>query len=239
MTWSILARDAGTGEVGAAVATRFFAVGALCLRAEGRVGAIVTQALVNPMLALAVLSHLRAGAAPDAAVHAVVDADPGRRARQLHVLGADRASLRHTGEDCVDWAGHVEGSDVSVAGDMPAGAEVVEATRDAFLAGAGAPLAERSIAAPGAGEAMGGDKRGKRSTALVAVGEEDPYPDLDLRVDDHPDPLAEPRRLHGVAQNHFAHHRRFLAGRGHPGVFDRGAIDVAIGRATTGASSKA
>ena len=145
MTWSILARDAATGEVGAAVATRFFAVGALCLRAEGRVGVAATQALVNPLLAPAALA-----------------ADPGRRARQLHVLGADGASFRHTGEDCVDWAGHVEGPDVSVAGNMLAGAGVVEATRDAFLAGAGMPLAERLIAALEAGEAVGGDKRGKQ-----------------------------------------------------------------------------
>jgi uncharacterized Ntn-hydrolase superfamily protein len=237
MTWSILARDAGTGEVGAAVATRFFAAGALCLRAEGQVGAVATQALVNPMLALAALSRLRVGATPDAAVHVVVEADPGRRARQLHVLGADGASFRHTGEDCVDWAGHVAGPDVSVAGNTLAGVEVVEATRNAFLAGAGAPLAERLIAAPEAGQATGGDKRGERSTALV-VGE-DPYSDLDLRAHDHPDPLTEPWRLHGVAQTHLVHRRSLLARRDHPGVFGRAAIDAAIAQATTGASSKA
>lgn len=238
MTWSILARDAGTGEVGAAVATRFFAVGALCLRAEGRVGAVATQALVNPMLAPAALDLLRAGVAPEAAVRAVVEADPGRRARQLHALRADGVSFRHTGEDCVGWAGHVEGPDVSVAGNMLAGADVVEATRDAFLASAGMPLAERLIVALEAGEAMGGDKRGKQSAALVVVGE-DPYPDLDLRVDDHPDPLAELRRLHGVARTHFVHFRRFLAGRDHPGVHDRAAINAAIAQATAGEAAKA
>lgn len=235
MTWSILARDARTGEVGAALATRFFAAGALCLRAEGRVGIVATQALVNPMLAPAALGYLRAGAAPEAAVRAVVEADPGRRARQLHALGADGASFRHTGEDCVDWAGHAEGADVSVAGNMLAGAEVVEATRDAFLADAGMALAERLIAALEAGEAKGGDKRGKQSAALVVVGE-DPYPDLDIRVDDHPDPLAELRRLHGVARTHFVHFRRFLAGRDHPGVFDRAVINAAVARAAAGAS---
>lgn len=231
MTWSILARDARTGELGGAVATKFFAVGALCLRAEGRVGVAATQALVNPMLAPAVLGHLRAGAAPEAAVRAALEADPGRRARQLHAVAANGASFRHTGEDCVDWAGHVGGTDVSVAGNMLAGARVVEATRDAFLANAGAPMAERLLAALEAGEAMGGDKRGKQSAAIVVVGE-DPYPDLDIRVDDHPDPLAELRRLHGVAQTHFVHFRRFLAGRDHPGVFDRAAINAAVARAT-------
>lgn len=231
MTWSILARDAATGEIGAALATRFFAAGALCLRAEGRVGAVATQALVNPMLAPAVLDLLRAGAAPEAAVRAAVAADPGRRTRQLHALAADGASFRHTGEDCVDWAGHVEGPDVSVAGNMLAGAAVVEATRDAFLANAGTPLAERLIAALEAGEAAGGDKRGKQSAALVVV-RDDPYPDLDLRVDDHPDPLAELRRLHAVARTHFVHFRRFLAGRDHPGVFDRAVINAAVERAS-------
>jgi uncharacterized Ntn-hydrolase superfamily protein len=238
MTWSILARDAATGEVGAAVATRFFAVGALCLRAEGRVGVAATQALVNPLLAPAALDRLRAGAAPEAAIDAALAADPGRRARQLHVLGADGASFRHTGEDCVDWAGHVEGPDVSVAGNMLAGAGVVEATRDAFLAGAGMPLAERLIAAMEAGEAAGGDKRGEQSAALVVMSE-DPYPDLDLRVDDHPNPLAELRRLHDVAQTHFVHFRRFLPGRDHPGVFDRAAINAAMERATAGEAAKA
>ncbi len=233
MTWSILARDTRTGEVGAALATRFFAAGALCLRAEGRVGAVATQALVNPMLAPKALDLLRSGAAPEAVVQEVIAADPGRRARQLHALQADGASFRHTGEDCVDWAGHVEGPDVSVAGNMLAGAAVVEATRDAFLAGVGTPLAERLIVALEAGEAVGGDKRGKQAAALVVVSE-DPYPDLDLRVDDHPDPLAELRRLHGVAHSYFVHFRRFLAGRDHPGVFDRAAINAAVARATSG-----
>ena len=233
MTWSILGRDAKTGEVGAALATRFFAAGALCLRIEGRVGAVATQALVNPMLAPKALGLLRSGAAPEAAVQAAIAADEGRRARQLHALAADGASFRHTGDDCVGWAGHVEGPDVSVAGNMLAGAAVLEATRDAFLAGAGMPLAERLIASLEAGQAAGGDKRGKQSAALVVAGE-DPYPDLDLRVDDHPDPLAELRRLHGVAHSHFVHFRRFLPGRDHPGVFDRAVINAAIARATAG-----
>jgi uncharacterized Ntn-hydrolase superfamily protein len=103
MTWSILARDARTGEVGGAVATKFFAVGALCLRAEGRVGIAATQALVNPMLAPAALGHLRAGAAPEAAVRAAVEADPGRRARQLHVLG--RTGRRSATRARTAWSG--------------------------------------------------------------------------------------------------------------------------------------
>ena len=235
MTWSILARDPATGQLGAAVATRFFAVGALCLRVEGRLGAAATQALINPMLAPAALERLRAGEAPAAIVPALAESDPGRNVRQLHVLAADGASARHTGEACVGWCGHLDGSDVSVAGNMLAGAAVVERTRDAFLATAGRPMAERLLAALEAGEAAGGDARGKQSAALVVCGE-DPYPELDLRVDDHPDPLAELRRLHAVAGERFVHFRRFMAGRDHPGVFDRAVIEAAIARAAGNAA---
>ncbi|UPG71595.1 DUF1028 domain-containing protein [Roseomonas gilardii subsp. gilardii] len=240
MTWSILARDPETGELGAAVATKFFAVGALCLRVEGRVGAVASQALVNPMLREKALDGLRAGGGAGEVLAAVIAADPGREARQLHILSAapganDGGSARHTGSGCVGWAGHVAGPDVSVAGNMLAGPRVVEATRDTFLASAGRPMAERLLLALEAGQAEGGDKRGRQSAALV-VASRDPYPDLDIRVDDHPDPLAELRRLHAVSGEHFAQFRRFMAGRDeqgrdHPGVFDRAVLNAAIAKA--------
>jgi uncharacterized Ntn-hydrolase superfamily protein len=231
MTWSILARDPATGALGAAVATRFFAVGALTPRVEGSVGAVSTQALVNPLYAPDALALLREGTAPEAVVAALTAADAGRAMRQLHVLAADGRSARHTGEGCVDWAGAVAGVDVSVAGNMLAGPRVVEATLEGFLGTAGQPMALRLIAALEAGEAAGGDKRGKQSAALQ-VASADPYPDLDIRVDDHPDPLAELRRLHAVARERFVHFRRFLPGRDHPGVFDRAVIEAAIAAAT-------
>ncbi len=227
MTWSILARDAATGELGVAVATRFFAVGAVCPRIEGEVGAIATQALVNPMLGIRGLDRLRAGEAPEAALAALIAADAGRDHRQLHMLSASGRIAQHTGAACVDWCGHVTGPDVSVAGNMLAGPQVVLATRDAWLAGAGQPMAERLLAALEAGEAAGGDKRGRQSAALQ-VASRDPYPDLDIRVDDHPDPLAELRRLQAVSRQRYAGFRRFLAGRDHPGVFDRDVIEAAL-----------
>lgn len=227
MTWSILARDPEAGALGVAVATRFFAVGALCPRVEGGVGAIATQALVNPIYGIEGMARLRAGEAPEAAVAALAAADPGRETRQLHAMAADGRSARHTGRDCVGWAGHLAGADVSVAGNMLAGPRVIEATRAAFLAAAGRPLAERLLAALEAGEAAGGDRRGRQSAALM-VASGDPYPDLDIRADDHPDPLAELRRLHAVSRRHFARFRRFLPGRDHPGVFDRAVIEAAI-----------
>ncbi len=230
MTWSILARDPRTGELGAAVASRFLAAGALCPRVEGGVGAICTQALVNPRFAHEGIARLRAGDDPAPLVAALTGADAGQATRQLHMLSADGRSARHTGAGCVGWCGHVAGPDVSVAGNMLAGPEVLDATRDAFLASAGQNLAERLLAAMEAGEAAGGDKRGRQSAAIV-VASADPWPDLDLRADDHPDPLAELRRLVTVARGYYVHFRRFLPGRDHPGVFDRTVIQAAVAKA--------
>jgi uncharacterized Ntn-hydrolase superfamily protein len=226
MTWSILARDPQTGELGAAVASRFLAVGALCPRVEGGIGAACTQALVNPFHAPDALARLRAGEAPEAALAALIAADAGQATRQVHVLGADGRAARHTGAECVGWCGHLAAPEVSVAGN----AAVLEATRDAFLATAGLTLAERLLAALEAGEAAGGDRRGRQSAA-IQVASIDPYPDLDLRVDDHPDPLAELRRLHAVWRGYTRHFRRFLPGRDHPGVFDRAVIQQVIAAA--------
>jgi len=235
MTWSILARDPSTGELGVAVATRFFAVGALCPRVEGGVAALATQALVNPLYVPQGLARLRAGEAPEAALAALLAADAGQDHRQCHILSADGRMAQHTGAACVPWCGHVAAENVSVAGNMLAGPQVVAATLDAWLAHAGQPMAARLLAAMEAGEVAGGDRRGRQSAALqVASG--DPYPDLDIRVDDDPDPLAELRRLHAVAQRRFVHLRRFLPGREHPGVFDRAVIEAAIEAATARAT---
>ncbi len=229
MTWSILVRDSASGALGAAVASRFFAVGALCIHVEGGVAALATQALVNPMYAVHAMPRLREGAAPDAIVAALVGEDPGRAVRQLHILDAQGRVAQHTGEDCVSWAGHVRGADVSVAGNMLAGPDVVARTLDAFV-GATGGLAERLLTAMEAGEAAGGDKRGRQSAGLK-VCLADPYPDLDIRADDHPDPLAELRRLHRVSLERFAVFRRHLAGTASPyGTVDRRAIDAAIAR---------
>lgn len=229
MTWSILARDPTSGALGAAVATRFFAVGALAIHVEGGVAALATQALINPMYAVHGMPRLRAGEAPDAVVVALLAADAGRAHRQIHILDAGGRIAAFTGEACVNWCGSVRGIGVSVAGNMLAGPAVVQRTLEAF-AGATGTLAERLLAALEAGEAVGGDKRGKQSAALK-IATRDPYPDLDIRADDHPDPIAELRRLYAVSKERFAVFRRFLAGTDSPcGVFDRTVIDAAIGR---------
>jgi uncharacterized Ntn-hydrolase superfamily protein len=230
MTWSILARDPRTETLGAAVATRFFAVGALAIHVEGGVGALATQALINPMYAIHGMPRLRAGEAPDTVIAALLEADAGRDHRQIHILDATGRRAAHTGQGCVGWCGSVSGLDVSVAGNMLAGPEVVAKTLSAFAAATGS-MPERLMTALEAGEEAGGDKRGKQSAALK-VCTRDPYPDLDIRTDDHPDPLAELRRLYAVSQEHFVAFRRFLAGSDSPcGVFDREVIEAAIAQA--------
>ncbi len=226
MTWSILVRDAATGALGAAVASKFFAVGALCIHVEGRVGAVATQALVNPMYAVDAMPRLRAGGDPAVIVGDLVTPDPGGDQRQLHILDARGRIAQHTGPGTVSWAGHVAGQDVSVAGNMLAGPAVVAETMRAYLAASG-PMAERLMAAMEAGEAAGGDKRGRQSAALK-VCLADPYPDVDIRADDHPDPLAELRRLHRVGLERYAVFRRFLAGTDNRyGTVDRAVINAA------------
>jgi uncharacterized Ntn-hydrolase superfamily protein len=218
MTWSILARDTqDPTRFGAAIASRFFAVGALCVHTQRGVGVVATQALMNPLYGPAGLALLAAGRTPAQVVAELTAADGGRSQRQLHVLATAGEGAAHTGTECVDWCGHhvfaPEG--FSVAGNMLAGPQVLQATAGAYRASAGRPLAERLILAMQAGEAAGGDKRGKQSAALLIQGDED-RADLDLRVDDHLDPLPELQRLYEVSLQRFQPFIACLAGRHDP-----------------------
>lgn len=229
MTWSIIARDPATGTLGVAVASRFFAVGAICPFVEGRVGALATQALVNPMYAVHAMPGLRARDAPQAILAALVAPDPGADQRQFHIIDAAGRIAQHSGANCVPWAGHVGAENVSVAGNMLAGEATVRATLEAYLSATGS-MAERLLTAMEASETAGGDKRGKQSAGLK-IASNDPYPDLDIRADDHPDPLSELRRLYKVSLERFAVFRRLLAGNDSTwGVLDRAAIDATIAR---------
>ena len=237
MTWSILARDRDTGQFGIAVATRFFAVGALVPHAKSRIGAIATQALVNPFYGTDGLRLLEQGKSACDVVRAITAADAGRDHRQVHVLDAQGRIAAHTGKACVGWCGHLAGDNVSVAGNMLLGAGVIENTAAAYAKNTRLPFPRRLIAALRAGEAAGGDKRGKQSAALVICGEEE-WPDLDLRVDDHADPLAELERLERVSRDLFVHFRRFLPNRrDRVGVTDRAIIESEIAKALAGEES--
>jgi uncharacterized Ntn-hydrolase superfamily protein len=228
MTWSIIARDSATGQFGIAVATRFFAVGARVPHIAARVGGIATQALVNPYYGIDGVKLLREGRKPRDIVETLIAADAGRESRQLHIMDANGRIACHTGRECVDWCGHVEGSGFSIAGNMLAGARVLDDTAKAYAASETLPFAQRLIAAMRSGEAAGGDKRGRQSAALLIHGNEE-WSDLDLRVDDHSDPLAELERLERVSRERWVHFRGFLPTRRNPaGITDRAIIDAGI-----------
>jgi uncharacterized Ntn-hydrolase superfamily protein len=235
VTWSIIARDKSSGQFGVAVATRFFAVGSLVPHVATRVGAVATQALINPLFGTKGLDLLRAGKSAAETVEILVAADAGRDHRQLHVMDARGRVAAHTGTACVDWCGDRAGEGFSVAGNMLAGARVLEATAAAYADNRALPFPRRLIAALVAGEGAGGDKRGKQSAALRIHGEED-WPDLDLRVDDHPDPLAELARLEEVSRERYVHFVRFLPNHRDPaGITDRAVIEREIAKAVAAA----
>ena len=227
MTWSILARDA-QGRFGVAIASRFFAVGALCVHTRRGVGALATQALMNPLYGPAGLQLLDAGRSAADVVGTLVAADAGRDQRQLHVLPAAGPAAAHSGATCVAWCGHLLAEDFSVAGNMLAGPQVVQATAQAYRDAQGLPLAERLLAALAAGDAAGGDKRGKQAAALRIHADED-QPQLDLRVDDHAEPIIELARLYRVSLQRYQPFTACLAGRHDPvGLIDRAEIEARI-----------
>ena len=228
MTWSIIAKDNATGQFGIAVATRFFAVGARVPHIAARIGAIATQALVNPYYGIDGVRLLRQGRVPHDIIEILIAADTGCESRQLHIMDAKGRIAAHTGKECVDWCGHLEGKGFSIAGNMLAGASVLDDTANAYVANEKMPFARRLIAAMRAGEAAGGDKRGKQSAGLLIYGEEE-WSELDLRVDDHADPLGELERLEAVSRERWVHFRKYLPTRNNPaGVTDRRIIDAGI-----------
>jgi uncharacterized Ntn-hydrolase superfamily protein len=228
MTWSIIANDKTTGQIGIAVATKFFAVGALVPHIAPGIGGIATQALVNPYYGIDGLKLLREGKSPQDILSALIAADSGSETRQLHIMDTTGRIVAQTGRDCIDWCGHLAGDGFSLAGNMLAGAAVLDETAMAYVAHPHLPLARRLLVAMRAGEAAGGDKRGKQSAALL-IHDTEEWPALDLRVDDHPDPLAELERLEQVSRERWAHFRGFLPSRANPaGITDRAIIDAGV-----------
>ena len=228
MTWSIIARDKNTGQFGIAVATRFFAAGALVPHLKSRVGAIATQALVNLFYGT---NGLHPSTSASNVVSALVATDSGRDQRQVHVIDAQGRTAAHTGKSCIDWCGHLAGDNFSVAGNMLTGPAVMEDTAAAYIKNAALSFPRRLIAAMCAGEAAGGDKRGKQSAALVICGEEE-WPDLNLRVDDHADPLSELERLQSVSRERFVHFMAMWPSRrDRVGITDRDMIESKIAQA--------
>src|SRR6202012_4424569 len=194
MTWSIVTHDPATGAFAVAVATKAFAVGASCPFVRSGVGAVSTPSMTNRYLGPAILDAMARGLDPKAAIEGALAGDTGRGIRQVHAVDRHGRTAAWTGENCVEWCGSVSSGGISVAGNMLANGQVVEATLAAWKAQPGEPMPDRLMLAMEAGEAAGGDRRGRQSAAMVMTTTED-FPDLNLRVDDHAAPLEELRRL--------------------------------------------
>ncbi|GGM57936.1 hypothetical protein GCM10011608_48590 [Micromonospora sonchi] len=203
VTFSLVARSADGRMHGIVVASRFLAAGALVPAAEADVGAIATQAHVNLAYRPQGLALLRTGVSASHVVAGLVAADPERDHRQLGVVAATGPGATYTGVHCHGWAGGQAGDGWAAQGNILTGPEVVDALRDTWLAGGDLPFAQRLLAALRAGQEAGGDRRGRQSAGLMVVRQGGGYGGtgdlmIDLRVDDHPDPITELDRLLAV-----------------------------------------
>lgn len=198
-TFSIAAYDPGTGDLGVAVQSKFFAVGSVVPFAVAGVGAVATQAQGNTSYGPRGLAMLEQGMSPDDVLAALLADDEDREHRQVGVVAADGRAAAFTGSECMDWAGHRVGADYTVQGNILVSEETVAAMARAFEE-TDDILAERLMRAIEAGQAAGGDSRGMQSAAILVVRKEGGYGGFndrycDLRVDDHEEPIAELRRL--------------------------------------------
>lgn len=199
MTFAIVARCPSTGLLGVAVATAVPAVGSMCPFTRAKVGAVSTQSWVNPYLALGALELIAGGVAASAALDRVLADDSARELRQIGLVDVSGEAAAFTGADCTPWCGQEIGEGFTVQGNMLTGPEVIAAMAAAFRASEGSALDERLMRAMEAGDAAGGDRRGRQSASLRLQGAEE-YPALDLRVDEHPRPVGELRRVLEIAR---------------------------------------
>lgn len=197
MTFSLIARCPRSGQFGVAAATAMPAVGKLLSHAAAGCGAVATQAQVNPYLGLDGLALLRAGHSAQAALERLKTSDPCMELRQCALIDAHGDSVCWTGAKCLPWAGSLRGEQFSAQGNRLVGPQVLDAVAEAFCREAQRPLIERLIEALAAGDRCGGDRHGESSAVIYVVDQEE-YPLWDIRVDHHPDPVAELRRLHAV-----------------------------------------
>ena len=209
-TYSIVACDLDAREWGVAVESKFLAVGSLVPWAEPEVGALATQAWANVRYGPHGLALLRDGASAEETVERLTAADDGRDQRQLGVVDRSGGSATYTGLECLEWAGGRAGSGYAAQGNLLVSGETVDALAETFEATAGRPLAERLLEALAAGQRAGGDRRGQQGAALYVVRKDGGYGGtsdvvVDLRVDDHPAPVDELRRLYGLHELYFGH----------------------------------
>ena len=206
-TFSVVGRDPATGDLGVATASKFLAVGAVVPYAEAGRGAVATQSYANTTFGPRTMMAIRGGIPLDLIHQAFAESDAQHAQRQYGLVDANGNSLTFTGDDCHPWAGGKHGENYAVQGNLLAGPEVVDKLEQTFLNTEGA-LPERLLAALAAGDAAGGDKRGRQSAALLVVREAGGYGGfndryIDLRVDDHPQPVDELQRLLGLQRLFF------------------------------------
>jgi uncharacterized Ntn-hydrolase superfamily protein len=197
-TFSVSARCARTGMLGVAVSTAVPAVGGICSFVRPGVGAIATQSWVNPYLGIDGLKLLEGGLSGEETLDKLIAEDPGRDDRQLGIVDANGGAAGYTGASCVDWAGHIVGAGFSVQGNMLISSATVERMAAAMRDSVALSLPERLMVVLEAGQAAGGDKRGKQSAALKVFNVEE-FPWFDIRVDEHRNPVAELRRVFEIA----------------------------------------
>lgn len=207
MTFSIVGFDPETKELGIAVQSKFLGVGSVVPWAKAGVGAVATQAFANPAYGPDGLKLMEEGKSAQETVDILTNRDDGKEDRQVGIVDRDGNSATFTGEKCYDWAGGKAGEYYAAQGNILVGKETVEALADTFEQATGT-LAERLLKALNAGQAAGGDSRGKQSAAIYIVKEKGGYMEandryIDLRVDDHPEPITELIRIYQLQQLYF------------------------------------
>lgn len=219
-TFSITARCARTGQLGVAVSTAVPGVGMLCPFVQAEVGAVATQSFVNPYLGIWGLEYLAAGHSARETLELLKQRDQGLALRQFAIVDRHGGSAAFSGDDCDGWYGHLTGRDYAIAGNMLVGAETLNAMKDRFERSEHHPLVERLLQALQAGQDAGGDKRGKQSAAVKVYSTEQ-YPLVDLRVDEHTDPVPELQRVYDVAKETLLPLIGMLPSKAHPeGLFN-------------------
>jgi len=215
MTFSIAARCPRTGMLGVATSSKALAAGAMVPYCRAGVGAIASQSFVNPYLGIDGLELLEHGLTAERALERLIEGDPGRDLRQLGIVDKEGRTAAYTGERCIRWAGDLSGAGYVCLGNILQSEEVVKAMASAFETTLVEELPERLIQALEAGQAAGGDRRGRQSAGIAVVAEE-VYPYCDLRVDDHEDPVAELRRIFEVHKGETAGMRQIMPRRDDP-----------------------
>jgi uncharacterized Ntn-hydrolase superfamily protein len=215
-TFSIVGRCPRTRMLGVGVASKYLAVGAVCSHTQAEVGAISTQAFGNPYLGIDGLDLLQQGLRAEETLERLLKQDPGRQKRQLIIIDKDGQTAAFTGTLTSGWCGHLQGDNFAVAGNMLSDEKVIQAMAASFEQSADEELAERLLRALEVGQAAGGDRRGRQAAHLQVVHTE-AWKYVDLRVDEHPNPVAELRRIFELARRELFPFRELYPTRSDPG----------------------